>query len=195
MSLEQLAEEIHRELMHVVRDLWMMQPAPPAWATHVVSPSSVLQVLQLAEATSLQLGVAPGAFQSVGAAELAAYWAIAMRQEFGAETLRSAVIPNEFMIQVAKAVASSVFSMHQQATRYRNFLMAGPPPGVQQFPEYTGSERTKSIAVDWGWRTTAAQPVRTRQYDSCTASQPRRAQSLRSQQCVPSDVTHPSLFV
>lgn len=195
MAFEQLAREIHLDLVPVVREMWMMQPRPPPWALYVTSQPSILQVLELAQKTALQLGVVPDAFMTIEAGELSQYWAIVMRQQWGAEPLRSPVDPHELMIQVARTIASSMFSMHQQTMRYRNFLMTGPPPGVQQFPKYSAAERTKTLAVDWGLITNAAQNGRSRQYDSCTSSQPRRAQSLRSQQCAPSDVLYPALFV
>lgn len=193
--MEQLAREIHLDLIPVMKETWMMQPRIPQWALHVTHPNSILKVLNLAEKTIVHLGVPAYVFESIGASELASYWSIVMRQEWGSEPLRETVNPDIVMVKVAKAIAGSIFSMQQQSMRYRNFLQNGPPAGVQQFPKFSASERTKVLGVGWQWRTNAAQQGRNRQYESCVASQPRRAQSLRSQQCAPSDVLHPTLFL
>jgi len=195
MALQQLAREINLDLVPFVRETWIMQPHAPAWALYVTSVPSILKVLELAQKTALQLGIVPSAFETIEPGELSPYWAINIRNQWGSEPLRDAVDPDKLMIDIARAVASSMFSMHQQTLRYRNFLQFGPPPGVQQFPKYSASERTRTMAVDWGLITNAAQRGRSTQYASCTASQPRRAQSLRSQQCTPNDVLYPALFV
>lgn len=194
-SMDATAQGILEQLPSVVRDVWGGSARPlPQWVHVVVNKDAVRRVLELAKATTVELGVEPDFIPQVEPAELVAYWAIVFRDLYDQEILRFPVDPARVQVAVAKRIASSVFSMHQQSVRFRNFLTFGPPPGVQKLPEYTGSERTRTFAVPWAWRRTAAQKDRSLQYSSCVNSHPRRVQSYRSQQCAPSDVLHPSLF-
>jgi len=195
-SLSDVAEGIRSHLGYVVRDIWgdRARGVPP-WVHDAATHASVLRVLELARASTVELGVPAEFLNQTAPAELAAYWSIVFRDLYDQELPRFPVRAADAEVSIAKRVATSVFAMHQQSTRYANFLRFGPPPGVRQFPEFTGSERTKTLAVPWDWRRTAAQPDRNLQYQSCTKARPRRVQSLRSQQCAPSDVLNPSLFV
>lgn len=194
-GLSRLAGGILAELPFSVKDIWSDRPrGVPQWVYAVVDPSSVMRVLRLARATTAELGVPAEYLEATRPSETATYWSIVFRDLYDQELLRYPVNPAVVEVDIAKRLASGVFNMHQQSRRYANFLRFGPPPGVRQLPEYTGSERTKSLAVSWEWLRTAAQKDRDLQYRSCTSAKARRVQSLRSQQCAPSDVLHPSLF-
>ncbi len=194
MDFDQLVREIHLDLIHVVREMWMIESRAPAWALHVTNPSEIFQVLNLAQKTASHLGVDAGAILTVGAGELSGYWAIIMRQQCGAESFRSPVDPKQLSIQISKSIAGSLFSMHRQTVRHRKFLMSGPPPGVQSFPEYSAAERTKTVAVHWERIGNRAHSERHAAW--CDFQQPQRFKSLRSQD--PSgddDVSHPTHFM
>ena len=194
--LADVAAGIRSQLGFVVRDIWgdRARGVPP-WVPEVATQASVLRVLELARASTVELGVPADFLGQTAPMELATYWSSVFRDLYDQELPRFPVKPADVEIAVAKKIGTAVFAMHQQSTRYVNYLRFGPPPGVRQFPEFTGSERTKTLAVSWDWRRNAAQPDRTLQYQSCRESRARRRQSLRSQQCAPSDVLHPSLFV
>lgn len=195
-ALSDIASGILSQLSFLVRDIWSDRArGVPPWVYDILTLPSVLRVLKLAQSVTVELGVPSDFLNHTASAELAPYWSNVFGDLYDQELPRFPVNPLDVEITIARQVAVSVFTMHQQSTRYVNFLRFGPPPGVRQFPEYTASERTKSLAVSWDWRRTAAQPNRTLQYLSCTSSRARRVQSLRSQQCAPSDVLHPSLFV
>lgn len=195
-ALSDIASGILAQLGFVVRDIWSDRArGVPQWVHELLTVPSVLRVLKLTQQVTVELGVPADFLNHTAPEELSTYWSIVFRDLYDQELPRFPVNPLDVETTIARRVAVSVFTMHQQSTRYVNFLRFGPPPGVRQFPEYTPSERTKSLAVSWDWRRTAAQPDRTLQYLSCTSSRARRVQSLRSQQCAPSDVLHPSLFV
>lgn len=194
-SLEPLALEIRAELGHAAQDIWRDRArGVPRWVHDAITPASVLRVLELARDTTVELGVPAVFLSQTSPAELATYWTIVFRNMYDQELPRAPVSIAKVELAVARRIASAVFSMHTQSARYRNFLRFGPPPGVQQFPQFSASERTKTLAVPWEWRRTAAQPERAMQYQSCTLARARRRQSLRSQQCAPSDVLNPGLF-
>ena len=195
-SLREVALGIQDQLGYSVRDIWgdRARGVPP-WVHEAVTLQSVLRVLRLAQASTVELGVPAEFLAQTAPAELATYWSIVFRDLYDQELPRHPVKVSDAEVATAKRIATAVYAMHQQSTRYINFLRFGPPPGVRQFPEYTGSERSKTLAVSWDWRRSAAQRDRTLQYQSCTSARPRRVQSLRSQQCAPSDVLNPSLFV
>jgi hypothetical protein len=195
-SLADVANGIRAQLGFTVRDIWSDRARGiPPWVHEAVTHASVLRVLQLAQACTVELGVPSDFLNQTSPAELETYWSIVFRDLYDQELPRFPVKVRDVEVAIAKRIGTAVFTMHQQSTRYINFLRFGPPPGVRQFPEFTGSERTKTLTVPWDWRSTAAQPQRTRQYQSCTTARARRVQSLRSQQCAPSDVLNPSLFV
>ena len=194
-DLSDLALGIRSYLEFIVRDIWSDRARGiPPWVFEVLTQASVLRVLELARASTVELGVPANFLKQTAPAELAAYWSVVFRELYDQELPRFPVHPAEAELSIAKGVVTAVFSMQQVSTRYVNYLRFGPPPGVRQFPEYTASERTKSLAVPWDWRRNAAQPDRSLQYQSCTSGRARRVQSLRSQQCAPSDVLNPSLF-
>ncbi len=189
------AQAVLQELTFTVRELWSERPrGVPPWVLQLLRLASVERVLRLAGQVCDELGARPGAVAAVAPVELAVYWAVVLREHYDQELPRNPVDVAQVEVAVARRVATAVFAMHQQSTRYVNFLRFGPPPGVRQFPEYVGSERTKALAVPWDWRRTAAQPDRAVQYQACTTSQPRRVPSLRSRQCAPSDVDFPSFY-
>lgn len=195
-SLQQVSRGVLEQLSYSANDVWGDRPRGiPPWVPSVVNEASVLRVLDLARSTTVELGVPSNFLNETSPSELATYWSIVFRDLSDQEIPRFPVRPDDVELTIAKRVASAVYSMHQQSTRYKNFLRFGPPPGVRQFPEFSGSERSKTLAVPWEWRRNAAQTDRTSQYRSCTDAKPRRVQSLRSQQCAPSDVLNPSLFV
>jgi hypothetical protein len=194
-SLADVAIGIRAQLGFTVRDIWSDRARGiPPWVYEAVTHASVLRVLQLAQASTVELGVPSDFLNQTSPAELETYWSIVFRDLYDQELPRFPVKVEDVEVAIAKRIGTAIFAMHQQSTRYINFLRFGPPPGVRQFPEFTGSERTKTLAVPWDWRRTAAQPNRTLQYQSCTTARARRVQSLRSQQCAPSDVLNPSLF-
>jgi hypothetical protein len=193
--MDNLVSALRQNLEFTLWDLWGNQPrGVPAWVPLVVAPAAIKRTLELARDASVELGVPADFLLRVSPAELATFWAIVFRQLWDTELPRNPVNPNEAEYLVAHQIASSVFTMHQQSTKYRNFLRFGPPPGVRQFPQYTVSERTKTLAIPWAWHRTAAQSARANQYSSCVQGRARRVQSLRSQQCTVSDVLNPSVF-
>lgn len=189
-----LAQGIRHDLAPVFKDVWGDRPQIiPKWAVDIASTQSISRVLELARHTTNELEVPGASLLSVHPSELAVFWAQVLRRNCDQEPT-SKVELSFLEASVAKSVATSVYAMHQQSTRYRNFLQFGPPPGVREFPVYSASERTKTMAIPWRRIASSAQPTRSVQYQSCTSSRPKRIQSLRSQTCTPSDIKHPSLF-
>ena len=193
--MDGLIEAVRMELEFSVRDLWGDQPrGVPAWVPLVLAPAAVKRTLELARDATVELGVPEDFLLRVYPAELATYWSIVFRHLWDTELPRNPVNPDEVEYSVARQISSSVYAMHQQSTRYRNYLRFGPPPGVRQYPQFTASERTKTLAIPWDWRRTAAQPARVMQYNSCVQGRARRVQSLRSQQCTIHDSIDPGAF-
>jgi hypothetical protein len=190
-----LALQIKQNLTFNLNTLWSDRSrGMPHWVQDVITEASLQRVLLLAQETTVELGVPAENLSETAPAELATYWVLSFQDLYDQELPRDPVKPEMVEYTIARRVAAAVYAMHLQSTRYRNFLRFGPPPGVRQFPEFTGSERSKTLAIPWEWRRTAAQAERSLLYRSCLASKPRRVQSLRSTQCTESDVLFPSMF-
>jgi hypothetical protein len=196
MNRVSLASAIRKDLAFSLATIWSERARGiPPWVGAVTSENSIQRVLNLAHDATVELGVPPGIIYDIAPDELSAYWTITFRELYEQELPRQPVSPDNVEFTIAKRVSTAVFSMNTQSTRYRNFLRFGPPPGVRELPQFTGSERTKTHAVPWEMRRTSAQANRSKQYMACIASQPRRMQSLRSSHCTESDVLNPGHFM
>ena len=196
----QLAEEISASAREAIESTWLHNAArpPPKWAMRLAVPSVVEGILLLARDVLFGLDVPVHRLLDVAPEELAYFW----RKVYSDHHCHLSSSPHSepdaevLATEIAKSIATSIRSMHQQGQRYRDFLKNGSPAGVPEFPEYVaaGGHSSHGTEVQWDRFAHSHSTKRKVAYELHMEKLPRRRQSLRSGTHEISDLEHPGRF-
>jgi hypothetical protein len=192
--MERKAELISNEVVSLWQhEIRHTRPRLAAGLALLTEPKAVLAVLQLAETTLAKLTSDvrhPLTLRDIPPQELVYFWTSFLRERYLENPVREPVDVQADAQEIARRVASSLFTTNRVSARWRNFVRNGPPPGVQEHPAYAPAERGATFRPQWGLYQNEAQTRRFKDFQSCV--QPRRKQSLRSTgRCAPSDIRYP----
>ena len=178
-------------LQPFLREVFLGRGGLPAWATALATTPAVSAVLATASSALRGLGEATGV-EDTDPEELAALWRERFRGALDSDP-RAPLDVEPFQLELARAVASSVYARRRQARRRALLLQLGAPV-APPFPAWS-SDRGKTIEADvarWsGSRPPASALVA---HAEAMARLPRRVQSLRSG-CGPPDELFPGAYV
>jgi hypothetical protein len=189
-----LVPRVQALVRHEIAQIYVLRRGPPDYAAQLSTDVAIHHVLSQAQATLERMGAPASVLLATAPSEVAFYWTRLMRDNYELNVLRTPPKVMDMTFELIRGLSSGVFHNFRQGKRYRAYLESGPPPGVQQFPEYTRGEKVKSEEVPFAWHTPGYAPGRFQRYMSQRAGLPQRKQSLRSSTCVDHNYERPTIW-
>lgn len=171
---------------------WYNVSQAPPYVPQLVSRAAVETVMHGVRCVLEQLDLKPASINTVPVAEFASYWAELLRELYAQVTIWAPANLAQYTELLIHRIAAGVYSMFWEQLRYRHFLVNGAPAGVAELPLYVNMDGQKTYAVNNAWWSVPGKSWA--HYRSCTASEPRRKQNLRSSPCSPNDIFDPRAF-
>ena len=191
---DSVIKQVSELAANAIKEVWVDQLMYPAWANTLADANTVKAIFTFTEEVLRGLNIPIEVLLETAPSELAYYWRNLYNINFYNVPPRHHPDTSRQALDIARAIANGIYSMHQQSRRYRNFLNNGFPSGFPTFPEYVGGSEGKSDHVDWGWIANSCSKNRSVLYQSDMSKLPQRKQSLRSTTHSHSDIEHPSRF-